>query len=573
MKRCPECRRDYYDDSLSFCLADGAELVYGLLEDESATKILSEPDALATELPPSESPTRPQIQTTDRTAVLPIQKDASRKNSLIAAGVGIVLVAALGVGSYFYYGRGSGSQIGSIAVMPFVNESGNPDLEYLSDGMTETLIAKLSRLENLKVKARSTVFHYKGRAGDPKAIGQELGVEAVLLGRVVARGDQITLGLELVDVKTGDQIWSEQYVRSQPDIIKLQSDVAVDVSTSLRAKLSGTEAPGLTKDYTHNAEAYQLYLRGRYHMLKTTRADIDKGIVYFQQAISVDPSYALAYSGLADAYRSLGLSGERPPNVEMPKGKAAAEKAVYLDDKLSEAHANLGFIIYWYDRNFASAEQELKRAIELDPENSDAHLYYAHVLITTGNTEQGIAAARRATELEPLNLRNSALASQHYSFIGQFDEALALAKRVTDLNPDYWLGHHMAAMAYIGKGMYDDAAAEAKRASDLNDFSSAPRAFLGYALAKAGKRSEAEAVINSLLKQSQADYASPYNIALIYNGLNKTDEALNWLERGVEVRDPRLVWLSVDPKWDNLRPDPRYVAILRRLGLPEWRGV
>ncbi len=571
MKRCPECRRDYYDDSLSFCLADGTELVYGLLDDEPATAILSEPEALAAELPHSESPTRPQIHATGRAAVLPTQNLAKRKNSLIAAVVGILLVTALAVGSYFYYGRGSGGQIESIAVMPFVNESGNPDLEYLSDGMTETLIAKLSRLENLKVKARSTVFHYKGRAGDAKLIGRELAVEAVLLGRVVARGDQITLGVELVNVETGDQIWSEQYVRSQPDIVKLQTEVALDVSKSLRAKLSGTEAPGLTKDYTQNAEAYRLYLRGRYQMLKTTRADIDKGIFYFQQAIEIDPSYALAYSGLADAYRSLGLSGERPPNEVMPKGKAAAEKAIALDDKLAGAHANLGFIIYWYDRNFAAAEKELKRAIELDPESSDAHIFYAHVLTTIGNKDQALAAARRAGELEPLNLRNNALASQHYSFVGEFDEALAQAKRVTDLNPDYWLGHHMAAMAYTGKEMYDEAATEAKRASELNEFSSAPRAFLGYALAKAGRRSEAEAVINLLLKQSQTDFASPYNIALIYNGLGKTDEALNWLERGIETRDPRLVWLSVDLKWNNLRANPRYLAILHRLGLPELR--
>jgi TolB-like protein/Flp pilus assembly protein TadD len=559
MKRCPECKRDYYDETLLYCLDDGTPLLDG--------PAASGAEGPPTQILPGEAPTRAQIHSTDATAP-PAAKKFNKKLIIIPA-VAVVLI----IGGFFGYrylsGTGGTKQIASIAVMPFVNESGNPDLEYLSDGMTETLIGKLTRLENLKVKARSTVFHYKGQAVDPKAIGQELGVEAILLGRVIARGDQITLGLELVNVKTGDQIWSEQYVRSQPDIIKLQTEVAVDVSKSLRAKLSGTEVPGLSKDYTQNAEAYQLYLRGRYHMLKTTRVDIEKGISYFQQAIQIDPSYALAYSGLADAYRSLGLSGERPPSDVMPKAKAAAQKAIDLDDKLADAHANLGFIIYWFDRNFGSAQQELERAIELDPENSSAHIYYAHVLITIGKKEQALAAAQRASELEPLNLRNNALASQHYTFAGQFDEALVQAKKVTDLDPDYWLGHHMAAMAYCEKGMFDEAIAEAKRGSELNEFSSAPRGLLGYALAKAGRRVEAEAIITTLLKQSQTDYASPYNIALIYNGLNRTHEALDWLERGMESRDPRLVWLSVDPKWNNLRTDPRYLTLLRRLGLPE----
>ncbi|MCA1626925.1 MAG: tetratricopeptide repeat protein, partial [Acidobacteria bacterium] len=293
--------------------------------------------------------------------------------------------------------------------MPFVNESGNADTEYLSDGMTETLIGRLSQLPKLSVKARTSVFRYKGKDASPRTVGNDLSVQAVLLGRVIQRGDLLTLGLELVDARTENVIWSEQYNRRQTDLVSLQSEIARDVSNKLRVRLSGADEQKLAKNYTANAEAYQLYLKGRYHLLKTTRSEFQKAISYFQQAIEIDPSYALAYTGLADAYRSLTLAGEMNPTEVFPKAKAAAQKAIEIDDTLADAHAVLGFIIFWYDWDWNAAENQYQRALALDPNNADAHLFYANLLSSTGRRAEGLAEAKRARELDPLNLRTNAL--------------------------------------------------------------------------------------------------------------------------------------------------------------------
>jgi len=568
MKRCPECRRDY-DDSLSFCLDDGARLLDGPgFKDEPATAVLS-----GIELP-SESPTRSQINTTNETAILPpgagenVKKEmpTSPKKLLLFAALAVVL-AIFGFFGYRNQAPANSKQIESIAVMPFVNESGNADVEYLSDGMTDSLISRLAQLPNLNVKARSTVFHYKGKATDPATIGRELAVRAVLLGRVVSRGDQITLFLELVDASTGDQIWGEQYNRNQSDLVALQNEIALDVSNKIRTRLSGADQQKLSKNYTQNAEANQLYLKGRYHLLKTTRKEIEKGGSYFQQAIAIDPSYALAYAGLADANRTLAMAGERPPKEFMPMAKAAAAKAIELDETLAEAHGILGFVMYWYDRDWDSAEREIRRSIELDPNNSDSRIYYAHLLSSTGRASQALSEARRSSELEPLNARNNALECQFLLAAGQFDEALTKAKKVIDLNPDHWLPHQQAAAAYIEKGMYAEAVAESGKSIERNEFATVPRAFLGYALAMAGRRAEAETVLNELLRMRKEDYASPYSIAMVYYGLGNHDEAITWLENAVEERDPRVVFLTMDPKWKNFRGDTRFEDLLHRIGL------
>ncbi|MFN2413117.1 MAG: hypothetical protein ABR535_08725 [Pyrinomonadaceae bacterium] len=609
MKLCPQCRRDYFDDTLSFCLDDGSALLEGPASvDEPATAILSEPGANrgpragrplgvdATGLSASESPTRSQINTTDQAAIYPRGTEAepqensdevSERQSLsrhqaakpqgrsggrfvlfLISGVAVLIIVA-GFFSYRYLGPTNSKQIESIAVMPFVNEGGNAEVEYLSDGMTETLISRLAQLPNLNVKARSTVFHYKGKVADPAKIGRELAVRAVLLGRVVSRGEQIIVFLELVDASTGDQIWGDQYNRNQSDLVALQNEIALDVSNKLRTRLSGTEQQRLSKNYTQNAEANQLYLKGRYHLLKTTRNEIEKGVSYFQQAIAIDPSYALAQAGLADANRTLAMAGERPPREFMPLAKAAAARAIELDDTLAEAHGILGFVLYWYDRDWNAAEREMKRAIELDPNNSDTRIYYAHLLSSTGRVSQSLSEARRSSELEPLNARNNALECQFLIAAGQNDEALIKATKVIDLNPDHWLPHQQAAAAYIEKGMYAEAVVEARKSMERNEFATVPRAFLGYALAKAGRRAEAEAVLDELLRMRKEDYASPYSIAMVYYGLGKHDETMAWLEQAVEARDPRVVFLTMDPKWKNLRGDPRFQDLLRRIGLPQ----
>ncbi|CAN5116689.1 MAG: protein kinase domain-containing protein [Pyrinomonadaceae bacterium] len=485
----------------------------------------------------------------------------------VAAGL-VLLLAAVGFGYWFFSNRAANNApIESIAVLPFVNESGDADAEYLSDGMTESLIGSLSQLPKLSVKARSSVFRYKGKDASPQTVGNDLSVQAVLLGRVIQRGELLRLGLELVDVRTENVIWSEQYNRRQTDLVSLQSEIARDVSNKLRVRLSGADEQKLAKNYTANAEAYQLYLKGRYHLLKTTRSEFQKAISYFQQAIEIDPSYALAYTGLADAYRSLALAGEMTPTEVFPKAKAAAQKAIEIDDALADAHAAFGWIIFWYDWDWNAAENQYKRALELDLNNADTHLFYAHLLSSTGRRAEGLAEVERARELDPLNLRTNALEGQFLIHAGQTDEALARLQKTFELDANYWLTHSFTASAYIEKGMFSEAVTAARKARELSGVSTQPIAFLGYALAKSGNRAEARAEIEGLLKLSAERYVSPYSIAMIYNGLGERDETLAWLERGVEQRDPRMTFLKVEPKWNNLRDDPRFTDVLRRVGL------
>jgi len=456
--------------------------------------------------------------------------------------------------------------IESIAVLPFQNASGNPDVEYLSDGMTESLINSLSKLPKLNVKARSSVFRYKGKEVEPQKIVEELNVQAILSGRVVQRGDDLTLYLSLVDGRSGNQLWGEQYNRKLADLLTLQSEIARDVSRKLRARLSGADEQKVTKSYTASAEAYQLYLKGRHHLVKLTPPETQKGMAYFQQAIELDPSYALAYAGLADAYRSLGLAGEMPPHEFFPKAKAAAQRALEIDDALAEAHSALGSNLFWYEWDWSAAESQFKQAIELNPNSADAHWGYAHLLSNTGRHAEGLAEAKRARELDPLNLRTNALEGQFLLHAGRTDEALAKLQTTFELDPTYWFAHMFASSAYLEKGMYSEAIAEARKASEFSNGSSHALVFLGYALAKSGKHAEARAVLEELIKRSSERYTSLYNIALVYNGLGEHEETLAWLERGYEKRDPKMVFLKVEPKWNNLRADPRFQALLQRVG-------
>ena len=602
MKRCPECRRDYYDDTLLYCLDDGTPLLDGPASmDEPATAILSEPGAIATGFRGGEDKTRPQILTTDQTAIFlrgaeaePQKKlaDSSERQSLSAhrvaepqegainaarplsgrakllAGIGlVVLLLVAGFFGYRYLGSNT-KQIESIAVMPFVNESGNADVEYLSDGMTETLINSISQVPNLNVKARSSVFRYKGKDTDAQIIGKELDVQAILNGRVVQRGDDLVLYLELVDAQTGNRIWGDQYNKKLINLVSLQTDIARDVSQKIKTKLSGADEQKLAKNYTENAEAYQLYLKGRFHFLKTTRVGFQTAIPLFQKAIEIDLAYALAYAGLADAYRSLALAGEIPANEVMPKGKAAANKALEIDETLAEAHAILGYIIFWYDWDWKAAENQFKRALELNPDNADTHLFYANLLSNTERHAEAVAETKKALELDPLNLRVNGLSARFLAVAGQPDEALKLLQKTFELDPNYWLAHQSATIAYLKKGMYAEAANAGRKALQNYD-NTRNIAFLGYALAKEGKTAEARAELVKLLQLSREGYLPPINIATIYSGLNEREEALKWLERGIEQRDPRMTFLKVEPQWDNLRDDPRFKDLLRRIGLPQ----
>ncbi len=494
-------------------------------------------------------------------------KSAGKNRAYLYGGIAVLFISLAFV--LFNLFTGHGGPIDSIAVLPFVNSSGDPDIEYLSDGMTESLINSLSQLPHLSVKARSTVFRYKRKDVEPQKAGEELAVQAVLNGRVVDRGENLTLSLELVNVRTGNQIWGEQYIRKLADLASLPGEISHDVSNKLRMKLSSADERKLAKTYTANAEAYELYLKGRYHLLKLTPPEAQKGISYLQQAIEIDPAYALAYVGLSEAYRSLALAGEMTPTEFYPKSKAAAQKAIDIDDALAEAHTALGSNIFWYDWNWTEAEKQYQRALELNPNSVDTHLFYAHLLSNTGRHAEGLAEIKRARELDPLSPFVGALEGQFLIHAGRSDEALARLQKTFELDPNFWFPHLHAASAYIEKGMLAEAIAEARKSKELSGGETHSMAFLGYALARLGKQAEARTQLEALLKRSNVRHVPPYNIALIYNGLRDHDETLAWLKRGYEQRDPKMTFLKVEPKWNNLRSDPRFQDLMRRMRFPE----
>ena len=397
-------------------------------------------------------------------------------------------------------------------------------------------------------------------------MAKELKVRAVLTGRVTQRADGLSISVELINAQDNSQIWGQQYNRKLTDVFAIQEEIAKEISEKLRLRLTGEEKKRVTKRYTDNTEAYQLYLKGRYHLAKLTPPEIQTSISYFQQALDIDPSYALAYVGLADGYRSFALVGDMPPGDFFPKAKAAAQKAIEIDDTLAEAHAELGFTIFWYDWDWNAAENQLKRALALNPNNADTHLFYAHLLSNTGRHAEGLAEVKRARELDPLDLRINGLEAQFLVHAGKPDEALALLQKNLELNPNNWFAHMFASSAYIEKGMFAEAVVEASKSRELNRFNSQPTAQLGYALAKSGKQAEARGVLEELLKRSAEHYVSPGNIALIYNGLDERDKTLTWLERGFEQRDVKMVFLKVEPKWNNLRSDSRFQDLVRRVG-------
>jgi tetratricopeptide (TPR) repeat protein len=368
-----------------------------------------------------------------------------------------------------------------------------------------------------------------------------------------------------VDARDNSHLWGGQYSRKLTDLLALRNEITRDVSRKLRARLSGADEQRLARNYTEDVEAYQLYLRGRYHLMKNTRPEIQTSISYFRQAIEVDPSYALAYAGLADAYRVLPLSGEMSPTEFVPQAKAAARKAVEIDDRLAEAQAVIGLVSFWFDWDWEAAENQFKRALELDPNSADAHAGYATLLSYTGRHAEAIDEIKRARELDPLNLRTSAIEGITLINAGRVDEGLERLQKALELEPNYWFAQQYAARAYIEKGMFSEAIAEARKAKEFAGVPTRPTAYLGYALAKSGRRAEARAEVEELLKLSQQHYVSPYSIAVIYSGLGERDETLAWLERGYQQRDPRMVFLKTDAMWNDLRGDPRFQDLMRRI--------
>ncbi len=486
-------------------------------------------------------------------------------------GASVLLIAAIALGFWLYNNRSSlnAVPIESIAVLPFINESGNADVEYLSDGMTESLITNLSQLPKLNIKARSSVFRYKGRGTDAKTVGRELNVQTILNGRVVQRGQDLTLHVELIDAATENVLWKADYNRQMTNLVSLQSEIARDVADRLRVKLSGTDERKLANNYTENAEAYQLYLQGLYHWNKLSPPEIRKSLEYFQQAVDVDPNYALAYADVGRVYFSLAMTADTTSQEVLPKAREAALKALKIDDTLAQAHTTLGWVKFWFDWDWDGAEQEFQRSLSLNPNVGDTYIAYAHVFTFTGRVTEALPLARRARELDPLNLRINALEGQALFYAGKYDDAIVRLQKTIELEPNFFLAHLFLARVYIEKKMYTEAIAEATKARDVSGGHSEAVAHIVYTLAKSGRREEAQAALNELKKRAAEErYVPPYSLALAYNGLGETDEAIASLEKGLQQRDVRMTLLKVEPKWNNLRGDPRFQDLLRRVGFP-----
>jgi serine/threonine-protein kinase len=487
----------------------------------------------------------------------------------VAVALIVLVLGAVGLGM-FLHARNTEVAIDSIAVLPFQNRSPEPDSEYLSDGLAESLIYRLSQLPNLKVSPTSLVFRYKGQEIDPIKVGKDLGVSAVLSGRIIQRGDNLTISAELVDVRYNKLLWGEQYDRKTSELLATQREIAREIVDTLRLKVSGQE-PGLAKHYTESNEAYQLYMKGRFYYNKRTEEGLQKSLEYFQRAIEKDPAFALAYSGLADTYDLLGApdaGGTTSPNKALPKAKAAALKAIEIDGTLAEPHVSLAHVKYYYDRDWPGAEREFKRAIELNPNYPQAHHWYAIYLVWVGRTNEGLAEIRRAQELDPLSLPINMTLGWCLCDARQMDEGIDQLRKTIEMDPGFVVAHNRLALCYERKGRYDAAIAEFQKISDLGARSLAI-AGLGQAYAASGKRGEAQKALAELQELSKQRYISPSVFALIYAALGDKDQAFAWLEKSVEEHDLVIARLKVDQRFDNLRSDPRFAEIVKRVGLPQ----
>lgn len=464
------------------------------------------------------------------------------------------------------FANGSASAI-SIAVLPFVNLTGNLDCEYFGDGLTEELTDAFSKLARVRVVARTSAFSFRGKQADVREIASQLGANLVLEGSVRKSGNRLRITVRLIDAVDGYQLWSESYDRENHDTFAVQDEITPSVVDALKLKLPGVKKSPAPKPASDEARSHGLYVKGRFHSFRMTRSGIEAGIPCFEEAIECNPSYALAQVGLAHAYRMFGLSLDMPTSEVGPKAKAAALKAIEIDENLAEAHAVLGFSIVWYEWAWNAAEKHFRRAIELNPNSADTLWMHAHLQSNQGRHHEALLEVRRAREIDPLSGLINAMEGQFLLHAGRTDEAIATVREAIELDPKSRVAHMFAASAYIQKGLFKEAIAEAVAARALAPNTSQHVAIESFANARLGRRAEAQHALETLLQLSKERYVPASNIALTYMGLDEHDAALTWLERGLEERDPRMAFLKVEPKWRDLHGNPRYGRLLNRLNL------
>ncbi|MGI8897078.1 MAG: protein kinase domain-containing protein [Pyrinomonadaceae bacterium] len=530
-------------------ITPGAPLTTALRSKVAETQIDSAPMVLPAE--------QPEKISRYKTAVL-----------IIFAGVLLALAAAA---IYVKYSR---PQINSVAILPFVNDSNEPNVEYLSDGITESIINSLSQLPNLKVMSRNAVFRFKGRDVDPTEVGRSLKVGAVLMGRLIKLDDRLVIKTELIDVSDGSQLWGAEYNNSLSDILSVQDEISRTISEKLRFRLTGHDAEKLSKRYTKDAEAYELYLKGRYFWNKRGEASLRNGIKHFKAAQERDPTYALAYSGLADSYALLCDIGVVAPVNEMPLAKAAAQKSVDIDPFLAEGYTSRAFVKLAYDWDWQGAETDFRKALDLNPKYPTAHQWYASYLVQMGKFDRAREEIAQAQQLDPLSPIISSNAGLYSYFEHRYDDAITQYRRTLEIDPSFWVAHHYLGLAYAKKGSHAEALSqlrgllESPGEGPLKDgaVEKDPEvaASLGFVYATAGRRADAEAILERLKDLSERRYVSGLYMAIIYAGLKDQDRALEYLNQAYESRHPGLVLIRVDPIFDDLRSDDRFKQLVRR---------
>ena len=493
----------------------------------------------------------------------------NHKRGFSAVALAVLLVAAIGFGWWFYANRaasGDAKSINSIAVLPFENGSGDASLDYLSDGLSESLIDKLSQLPQLKVIARNSRFKYRGANIDLQEVATKLVVRAIVMGKVVRVADNLNVRVEMIDAAENRQLWSEQFNRKASDLISIQQDIAQTASEKLRLKLSGAQEQQLSKRETTNPQAFELVLKGRYYNSKSGTDSLKKAVEYLEQAVAADPNYALAYAELSIRYTSLIGNSLADPKVYIPKAESAARKALELDENLSEAHLALSRI--YTDRwQWQESEAESKRAIELDPSNAQAHTRFAGLLTILGRHDESIAEAKHAKDLDPLSPLIAFDVGYRLHFARRYEEAIAESKKVleTDANLDYV--YVILGYAYAGKGQFKEAVAAHLDAMRYGDKGTSNQIYLGAAYARSDERGKAQAILKQL--ETTKEYVSPGELAILYGALGDKEKAFQTLERAFNEHDLQLQFLKVDPAYDPLRDDPRYQDLMRRVGLPQ----
>jgi len=582
MKRCPQCNRFESDEALKFCRVDGATLVSdsSSFKSEAGTAQLgASPDGVEVHTRILPHNTNANVnRATAPTTVLPPQpasiatselsKPKGRQTSIIIAVIVTAVVAAVSaVVVDSYRSRNSAKSIQSIAVLPFENKSTDADTDYLSDGLAESLIFRLSQLSGLKVSPATSAMRYKGKDKDIAKIASELGVEAVMTGRLLKRGDNLNITVELIDIRNNKSLWGEQYERKMSELLTTQREIAAEITNKLRLKLSGEGEQKLAKKYTDNNEAYQLYLKGRFHFERRTKADMERSVELFRQATEIDPNFALAYVGIAESYASMPSYQYISPKEASPHARAAIARALELDPELPEGHAVAGMIATSVEWDYAKAEREYKKAVELGPSLAITHYRYGWTYLSAvGRHDEAIAEMKRAMDLEPLAVQQGANYAGVLVYARHFDEALEQARKTYQLDPnhigaDAWLCHSLNA-----KGFYSEALAVGEKVGAEN---SSIFGCVGIAHARTGQPEKAREIIANAKQAAKSTYVASYWTAAIYAALGDNDKAFAELETSFQNRDWFLTRLKVDPFMDPLRDDARFNDLVKRIGLPQ----